>query len=107
MKRGSGPTFGLLLPLASYMLLFFVVPLLIMLVYSFWQTSGYELVRQFTLKNYVEVATSWVYAKLLWQSLVVGVSTALLCLLIAYPLSYTIAFKVKRYKDPWLFLLLL
>ena len=108
MKRGRGLGFGLLLtPLTAYMLLFFILPVLIMLVYSFWQVSSYQIVREFTLKNYVEVITNELYARLTVRSLLVGISTAVSSILVAYPLAYTLAFKVKRYKDLALFAVLL
>jgi spermidine/putrescine transport system permease protein len=98
---------GLLSPLALYTLVFFVIPMLTMLVYSFWQTSGFALVREFTLKNYIQVFTDPVYAKLILRSLLVGLGAAVLSILIAYPLAYTMAFKVKKHKDLLLFMVLL
>ncbi len=98
---------GLLSPLALYTLVFFVIPMLTMLVYSFWQTSGFALVREFTLKNYIQVFTDPVYAKLIIRSLLVGLGAAVLSILIAYPLAYTMAFKVKKHKDLLLFIVLL
>ena len=98
---------GLLSPLTLYTLVFFVIPMLTMLVYSFWQTSGFALVREFTLKNYIQVFTDPVYAKLIVRSLLVGLGAAVLSILIAYPLAYTMAFKVKKHKDLLLFIVLL
>jgi spermidine/putrescine transport system permease protein len=108
MTRRQGRRLGVLLaPLALYLLAFFAIPILVMLIYSFWRVSGFTLVRDFTLQNYMDVFNNAVYRKLLARSLLVGVSTGLLSILIAYPLAYTLAFKVKKYKDLLLFAVLL
>jgi spermidine/putrescine transport system permease protein len=100
--------FGALLsPMLLYMLVFFAVPMLIMLTYSFWRVSGYQLVRTFTLQNYLEVFQNQTYFRLTVRSAVVGMGSAVLSILIAYPLAYVIAVKVKRHKDLLLFAVLL
>ena len=79
---------SLLTPMGLYMLLFFATPMLTMLLYSFWRVSGFLLVREFTLKNYVAVLANQTYLKLTIRSLQVGVGSALLSILIAYPLAF-------------------
>ena len=97
----------LLTPLTLFMLLFFVAPFVTFFTYSFWQVSGWDLVRQFTLKNYVRVVSDPIYRTLALRSLLVGAGSAALCVLIAYPLSYVIAFRAKRWRDLLLYLVLL
>lgn len=100
--------FGALVsPMTLYMLVFFAAPMLIMFVYSFWRVSGFQLVREFNLGNYLRVFQNETYLKLTIRSLLVGVGSAGLSILIAYPLAYTIAVKVKRYRDLLLFAVLL
>jgi spermidine/putrescine transport system permease protein len=89
------------------MLLFFMAPFLTFFTYSFWQVSGWDLVRQFTLKNYVRVVSDPIYPTLALRSLLVGAGAAAFCVLIAYPLSYVIAFRAKRWRDLLLYLVLL
>jgi spermidine/putrescine transport system permease protein len=89
------------------MLLFFVAPFVTFFTYSFWQVSGWDLVRQFTLKNYVRVVSDPIYPTLALRSLLVGAGAAALCVLIAYPLSYVIAFRARRWRDLLLYLVLL
>jgi spermidine/putrescine transport system permease protein len=97
----------LLTPLTFFMLLFFVAPFVTFFTYSFWQVSGWDLVRQFTLKNYVRVVSDPIYPTLALRSLLVGAGAAALCVLIAYPLSYVIAFRARRWRDLLLYLVLL
>jgi spermidine/putrescine transport system permease protein len=98
---------ALLSPLTLFMLLFFVAPFLLFFVYSFWQVSGWNLVQVFTLKNYVRVLTDPIYPGLAFRSLLVGTAAGVLCILIAYPLSYLMAYRARRHRDLLLFLILL
>jgi spermidine/putrescine transport system permease protein len=106
LPAGARPA-ALLSPMLVYMVLFFLTPILVMFVYSFWQVDGWILIREFTLKNYLEVAGNAVYRKLALRSLEVGLSSAVVSIVIAYPLSYTIAVKAGKHKDFLLFLVLL
>jgi spermidine/putrescine transport system permease protein len=78
-------------PSALYLLLFFVVPLLIVLVYSFLTRGTYgQLVWKFTIDNYVRVIDP-LYLSILWHSVIIAGINTLLCLLISYPFAYAIA----------------
>jgi spermidine/putrescine transport system permease protein len=83
---------GLLVgPSALYLLLFFVIPLLIVVVYSFLTRGVYgQLVWKFTLDNYMRVVDP-LYLSILWRSLLIASVTTLLCLLFSYPFAYAIA----------------
>ena len=106
-RAGSVRAWALVSPLGLFLLLFFVTPFLTFVVYSFWQVSGWNLVQVFTLKNYARVLTDPIYPGLALRSLLVGVSVGLLCVLIAYPLGYLMAFRARRHRDLLLFLILL
>jgi spermidine/putrescine transport system permease protein len=78
-------------PAAFYLLLFFVIPLGIVLVYSFLTRGAYgQLVWEFTLQNYVRVIDP-LYLSILWRSILIAGANTLLCLIFAYPFAYTIA----------------
>lgn len=83
---------GLLLgPSAIYLLLFFVIPLLIVLVYSFLTRGVYgQIVWTFTLENYVRVFDP-LYLRILWHSVVIASANTVICLLLSYPFAYAIA----------------
>jgi spermidine/putrescine transport system permease protein len=87
------------------MLVFFIVPIGIFFVYSFWTVRQWNIVREWNLDNYVEVLTSPVYTKLMLRSISVGLRTAILSVLVVYPLAYTMVFKFEKYRDLILFLL--
>jgi spermidine/putrescine transport system permease protein len=92
-------------PLTLFMLVFFVLPIGIFLIYSFWTKSGWEIVREWNLQNYVDVLGSSVYTGLILRSLSIGLRIAILAVLVVYPLAYAMVFKLEKYRDFILFLL--
>jgi spermidine/putrescine transport system permease protein len=105
-RRAVGPMVQLG-PLGLYMFVFFVVPVGIFLLYSFWTVREWDVVRVWNLANYREVFASPVYPRLIMRSLAVGAVTAVLSVLVVYPLAYTLVFRLERYRDLILFLLTL
>ncbi len=83
--------FTLIGPSALYLILFFVIPLGIVFVYSFLKRGVYgQLVWEFNLQNYVRVIDP-LYLSILWRSVLMALGNTLLCLLFAYPFAYYIA----------------
>jgi spermidine/putrescine transport system permease protein len=87
------------------MLVFFIVPIGIFFIYSFWTVRQWDIVREWNLNNYIDIFSSPVYTKLMLRSLTVGLQTALLSVLVVYPLAYTMVFRFEKYRDLILFLL--
>ena len=103
-RRQLGPLVQLG-PLTLYMLVFFVVPVGTFLMYSFWTVRDWDVVRVWNLANYREIFTSPVYPWLIVRSLAVGAISAALSVVVVYPLAYTLAFRLRQYRDLVLFLL--
>ena len=103
-RRQLGPLVQLG-PLTLYMLVFFVVPVGTFLMYSFWTVRDWDVVRVWNLANYREVFASPVYPRLIARSLAVGAISAALSVVVVYPLAYTLAFRLRQYRDLILFLL--
>src|SRR5688500_19879032 len=81
----------LLGPSALYLLLFFVLPLLSVVVYSFLTRGTYgQIVWTFTLENYARVVDP-LYLQILWRSVVIAAINTVICLLLSYPFAYAIA----------------
>ena len=70
-----GPTLTIGLP-TLYMLVLFIAPIFVFFIYSFWQLRGYNIVQEWTLKNYIEVVTNSAYTIFIIRSIVVGFITA-------------------------------
>ncbi|MCB0186809.1 MAG: ABC transporter permease, partial [Caldilineaceae bacterium] len=78
-------------PSTIYLLLFFIIPLLIVLVYSFLKRGVYgQLIWELNLQNYVRVFDP-LYLNILWRSLIIALGNTLLCLLFSYPFAYYLA----------------
>lgn len=71
------------IPYLGWMLVFTVVPLLMVLYYAFTDDTG-----AFTLHNFVNVAD---YSHIFLYSLYVALISTLICLVLAYPVSFSIS----------------
>jgi len=81
----------LISPALLWLLLFFLIPLGIMLVYSFCQRSRYGgVVWDFTINNYLKVSKP-IYLKPVLRSFWVATVNTVICLLIGYPAAYYIS----------------
>jgi spermidine/putrescine transport system permease protein len=87
---------GLLFPALLWTLVFFVLPLAIMLLYSFWRRVGNQTVREFTLQNYSAFFTKASLTQALWNSLEVTFLVTLISVLLAYPMAYILAYVVPQ-----------
>jgi spermidine/putrescine transport system permease protein len=87
----------LLLPLLLWLLLFVLLPLGILAVYSFCQRDDLgRIVFSFTWANYARVADP-IFLGILLRSVFYAGLTALICLILGYPVAWFIA----RRPDPW------
>ena len=93
--------FFLTLPALLWQLFFLVTPIIIILAYSLITPTSF-----FSLANYRHVISS-VHFTIIFHSLLLAVCTAVTCLVIAYPVAYFLALRVKRGKNQLLFLLIL
>lgn len=74
-----------------YITIFMTIPILLVLVYSFFQRGRFGgIVWEFTLENFTRAFES-VYLQVLGNSLIIAGTTTLLALLIGYPAAYAIA----------------
>jgi len=99
---------GLLLisPANIYLFLLMVLPLVLVVVLSFLSRGTYgDVVFIFNPSNYIRLLDP-LYGKILIYSLLVGVETTVLCILIGYPLAYYIARAPARQRSLLLFLIL-
>ena len=93
LRRRPAPQGVVLIgPTATWLLLFLGLPLIMVLLYSFWvHVPGGDVEHTFTLENYVHFLTRRVYSRILLRSFRVGLETAFLALLLAYPTAYYLA----------------
>ena len=91
-------------PLAAVFALFFVVPLALVLVVSFWQATEYELLPAFTGQNYIDVFAGCpvtadgdlcVTFKTYLSTLKFGVLTWAITAVLGFAIAYFLAFHVQ------------
>jgi ABC-type spermidine/putrescine transport system permease subunit I len=89
--RGLGRQL-LALPSVGWTALFFVAPLVLLVVYSFAQTDllTYEIRYDWTLSNYGNVFQG-LYLDAIVRSLILSAGSTIACLIIGFPVAYTIA----------------
>lgn len=99
---------GLLMisPTAIYAVLMLAAPLGTILLYSFL-TDGYlEIIRTFTLSNYIEAWTNDLYRTVMVRSLGVSIAVTFVTVLLAFPIAYFVSFHVEpSRKSLWLFMI--
>ncbi len=105
-KFQIGPGLTLGIP-TVYMVLLFAAPIFVFLIYSFWQMDGFRIVHQWTLNNYIEVAQNPVYIILIARSILVGLITAAVTVVLSYPVAYAMVFKMREGREVILLLMIL
>jgi spermidine/putrescine transport system permease protein len=82
----------LLSPTVFWLSLFFIVPLIVVLVVSFSKRSLLGVVEyDFNLANYRRVFSELIYLRILWKSVWLAILNTVLCLLVGYPFAFYIA----------------
>ncbi len=106
MKKFLGP-WGLLFPAFFWLVVFFLAPLGIILVYSFAQRGLYGGIEWILTWENFSRAFDPLYMKILWRSLGIALFTTLFCVVCGYPLAYFIAFAPPKFKNLLLILLVI
>lgn len=102
----KGRSMLLLMPPALYAVLLLAVPLVAIILFSFWTQDFMTLDRTFTLDNYREIAEKPIYGLLLQRSLMVSGIVTLVTVVLAYPVAYFVSFHAApNRKSIWLFLI--
>jgi spermidine/putrescine transport system permease protein len=82
----------------SYLLLFFILPIGIMAVFSFRSGTMGAARNIFTLNNYKEFLTNTIYLGLLWRSMIISFIISIAAVLLAYPLAYFLVFRAGPHR---------
>jgi ABC-type spermidine/putrescine transport system permease subunit I len=87
--------------------LFFLVPLAIIVCYSFWETINYSTVHHWTTDNYHYFFSVTAYVSTMWATLWVAVAATALAIGLAFPFAYWLSRYVpKRLRTPLLVLVI-
>jgi spermidine/putrescine transport system permease protein len=98
---------ALLAPVTFWLGVFFVVPLLLILAYSFGTSGVYGgITLGFNPGNYLGVFDP-LYLEIVVRTFIIAAINTLICLLLGYPLAYFIAFKGRRWKTMLIMLVMI
>ncbi|MBS1256464.1 MAG: Spermidine/putrescine transport system permease protein PotB [Deltaproteobacteria bacterium] len=105
MKSESLRGYSLLSPTLLAMVLGLAMPLVVLITLSFWIQDYLDFIRTFSLKNYTDFFQKPIYIKILFKSIRMSGLVTIATVLLAYPMAYFIAFRVKHNKLVWLILI--
>lgn len=97
----------LLIPTVIFELIFFVLPLFIVFLYSFSKVDAFGRVTfEYTVNNYSQVFTIE-FIRTIFRTFGLAVISTLICLILGYPLAYYIGFKEKKHRNLFLMLIII
>lgn len=103
-RKFRRPEGWLLAPSIIILIGFFVLPTLVFLVYSFLLSGEYKVEWTFTLGNYLRVFRTSLYWDAILNSLLAGLSVALITTLVSYPFAYFLTYRITKGRNIVLFL---
>ena len=92
-------------PALIWQALFFYLPLLLITISSVLDISEAGSIEGFTLKK-LFLFLHPIYLRVIGSSFLLAFFNAIICLMIAYPIAYFLAFRGRRFKNVFLFLLI-
>ena len=101
-------TLGFLIsPTLFWLSLFFIIPLLIIFVYSFLDRGTFGGIEwTFQFDNYVRFVDP-LYLRIFGRSLMIAGATTALCLIFGYPMAYWIATRSPRIRNTYMLLVMI
>ena len=97
--------YTLMSPALLVMICALALPIFTLVVYSFWTQDYVYIDETLSLKNYGTFFDKPMYGKLLLRSIRMSATVTLTSILMAYPVAYFLAFKVKKNLMTWLIMI--
>lgn len=83
---------------AAFLAVFFILPLIALVVLSFWQSQNYKIIREWTTENYVTLLTEPAYLTFFVRSLVMATAVSAFLVAVSWPIAYFIVRYGGRYR---------
>ncbi|MDI3504430.1 MAG: spermidine/putrescine transport system permease protein [Candidatus Cloacimonadota bacterium] len=106
VKRKNLSSWLLSLPTMLWLLLFFLIPYLIVIIYSFLSPDIYDVKFEFSLDAYRQIF-SGDYLRPFLLSFKLAIYTTLLCLILGFPVAYYIARASEKLKNTLLIFIII
>jgi len=102
----------LIAPAGLWLIVFLLLPLVSIFIFSFWKTTGHSMIPAFSLENYkaffategffdpknTEFLTPSVFIRTLWTTFRFTAIVMVFCLILAYPMAYFLSMQVENFK---------
>ncbi len=95
MKRFS----QLAVPYIAWAGMMLILPMLLIIMYSFTEHGNSIVSFSFTLEHYKKFFTDPDFLLILWRSLVIAIKTTAICLLLGYPVAYFISRSTENMQN--------
>lgn len=89
-------------PVLVWQIMFFFVPILLIVVLSMCSAEGWQGFSALTLSNFA-LFFKPTFIRVIVRSLLFALLNSVICLLISYPIAYFLVFKFKRFQDLFVF----
>lgn len=100
-------SYRLLYPVVIWMTCFFLIPVTLMVLVSFFTRGEFgEVIYSFNLESYIRFMDP-LYLNILLKSLVIALFTTVICLVFAYPFAFFIGRAPKNFRGPLIMLVML
>jgi len=83
----------------GWMLFFYVVPLAILLLHAFWSVDYLTIDRSFTLENFGTFFSNGLYPRVLARTVLMASAVTVTTVVIAFPLAFFLAKRVRRNRE--------
>ncbi len=88
----------LTVPALAFLLLFFVVPVALLLRYSFSEFEGGDISTSFTIANYLALVEDPLHRLIIIRTLLIAAVATVLCVLLGYPIALGIVRASRRWR---------
>jgi spermidine/putrescine transport system permease protein len=93
---------GLLLLLPAplgWLVFFYLVPLVVLLIHAFWSVDYLTIQRTFTLDNFRTLLGNELYSRVLLRTIAIATLVTVADLVLAFPIAYFLAKRVKKHRE--------
>lgn len=88
-------------PYVAWIAVMIVAPMLMIVLYAFTTAGNDVTTIRFTLDNFARFFSDQVFLDVLWRSLFIAVITTIICVLVGYPIAYSIAQRSEKSNMFW------
>lgn len=108
LRLRVGPSFVITgAPMLAWQTAFYLGSLVILVLMTFWTVKNYRLVIDYNTENWIDVLSSRLFYTIYFRTLYYAGFSAAVASIVAFPLAYTLAFKVSERTRRIAFLLLI